>query len=61
VSHLHWHMYPRFEGDLLKGTAAFEARNEAAQHRPWPPHWQEGLQQWASHYSVYLHDVDGVL
>ena len=61
VEHLHWHLYPRFIHDLLKGTDAFNARHTHEAESPWDLHWQAALFQWAKRYDVEILDPDKVL
>jgi hypothetical protein len=61
VEHLHWHLYPRFTHDTLKGTDAFNARHTSEAQVPWDLHWQTALFQWANRYDVAVLDPDGVL
>ncbi|XVJ50933.1 MAG: hypothetical protein HEQ32_02120 [Vampirovibrio sp.] len=61
VTHLHWHLYPRWVEDPLKGVEAFNARHDLTAQRPWDLHWQMALYQWAERYSVTILDPEGVL
>lgn len=61
VSHLHWHLYPRFVGDAFKGTDAFEKRHTPEACQAWALHWQAGLYQWAERFDVALLDPDSQL
>jgi hypothetical protein len=61
VSHLHWHLYPRFVGDKWRGTDAFEKRNTPEAWRAWPLHWQAAVYQWAKRFDVALLDPDSQL
>jgi diadenosine tetraphosphate (Ap4A) HIT family hydrolase len=49
--HLHMHLFPRWEGDTLKGVPLFETR-----HLPGQPGWtsevKDALQQWAQEFDV---------
>lgn len=61
VEHLHWHLYPRFSQDVLKGTDAFNARHTPEAQMSWDLHWQAGLFQWAKRYDVAILDPEHVL
>jgi hypothetical protein len=61
VEQLHWHLYPRFSQDALKGTQAFEARNDPSAAVSWELHWQAALWQWAKRYDIAVLDPEGVL
>jgi|GEM_PF-1890719 len=58
VAHLHWHLYPRFSDDILKGPDAFNARNHAEHQPEWPLHWQAAVYQWAERFHVELLDPE---
>lgn len=56
VTHLHIHLYPRWEEDLFKGVALFEERENLPQ-----PAWGESLElalwEWAEQYNVYIKTI----
>ncbi|HEY9744621.1 MAG TPA: hypothetical protein V6C99_00220 [Oculatellaceae cyanobacterium] len=51
VRHLHIHLFPRWEGDTLKGIPLFETRNEPNQPA-WTPQVKELLREWAARFNV---------
>jgi diadenosine tetraphosphate (Ap4A) HIT family hydrolase len=52
VTHLHIHLYPRWD-DELKGLALFEARNNSLQPN-WSPLVLTALDDWAKTYGVAI-------
>jgi diadenosine tetraphosphate (Ap4A) HIT family hydrolase len=57
VTHLHIHLYPRWETDTLKGMDLFQDRENPAQP-VWTDETSQCLQQWARQHQVYLLNDD---
>jgi diadenosine tetraphosphate (Ap4A) HIT family hydrolase len=49
--HLHMHLFPRWDGDTLKGVPLFETRHDPNQPA-WIPEVKDALRQWAQEYDV---------
>lgn len=49
--HLHMHLFPRWDGDELRGIALFEARNTQPQPA-WTPDLEDALKAWSETWGV---------
>lgn len=54
VRHLHYHLFPRFANDTLRGTALFDARFEASHSPEWTQEQRLCLEQFCHQHHVAL-------
>ena len=51
--HLHMHLFPRWDSDMLTGVPLFETRH-APDQPVWTPEVKEALRQWAQEFNVEI-------